>query len=128
MKRMRPASTVTDLLGALSEVVRLRILRLLEVEELSVGEVAKVVQLPQSTVSRHLKVLADGGWLAKRNAGTATLYRLVLDDLSLAARTLWLAVRSQIGEAPEIGEDARRLTGVLAERRLDSQAFFGRVA
>lgn len=127
MKRVRPASTVTELLATLSEVVRLRILRLLEAEELSVGEVAKVVQMPQSTVSRHLKVLADGGWLVKRNAGTATLYRLVMDDLSLAARTLWLAVRSQTGEAPEFAEDVRRLAGVLAERRMDSQAFFGRV-
>lgn len=127
MKRLRPASTVTDLLATLSEVVRLRILRLLEAEELSVGEVAKIVQLPQSTVSRHLKVLADSSWLVKRNAGTATLYRLVMDDLSLPARTLWLAVRSQTADAPEFAEDGQRLAGVLAERRLDSQAFFGRV-
>lgn len=127
MKQKRSASAVTELLGALSEVIRLRILRLLEAEELSVGEVAKVVQLPQSTVSRHLKVLSDGGWLVKRAAGTATLYRLVLDDLAMPARALWVTIRGQMGEG-EFAEDARRLVGVLAERRLDSQAFFGRVA
>src|SRR6185295_836916 len=44
---------VIERLAALGDMIRLRILRMLEVEALSVGEVAKVVQLPQSTVSRH---------------------------------------------------------------------------
>jgi ArsR family transcriptional regulator len=128
MKRRAISIPVTDLIGALSEAIRLRVLRLLEAEELSVGEVAKVVQLPQSTISRHLKTLSDGGWLTKRSAGTATLYRLVLDDMSVGARSLWVAVRSQMDSLPELQEDERRLASVLAERRLDSQAFFGRVA
>jgi ubiquinone/menaquinone biosynthesis C-methylase UbiE/DNA-binding transcriptional ArsR family regulator len=128
MKRTSPAMSIPDLLSALSEMVRLRILRLLEAEELSVGEVARVVQLPQSTVSRHLKVLGDAGCLVRRAAGPAMLYRLVLDDLSGPARALWLAVRAQLTDAPELQEDQRRLEAVLAERRLDSQAFFGRVA
>ncbi len=128
MKHRRHSIQVTDLIAALSEMVRLRVLRLLESEELSVGEVARVVQLPQSTVSRHLKVLSDGGWLTKRSAGTATLYRLVLDDLSMPARSLWLAVRAQMGAEGEHEEDQRRLSAILAERRLDSQTYFGRVA
>ena len=128
MNRESTANSITERLAALGEGIRLRILRLLEVQELSVGEVAKVVQLPQSTVSRHLKVLSDGGWLQKRNQGTATLYRLVLDDLAIQARALWLTVRDQMGLNADITEDACRLAGVLAERRLDSQAFFGRVA
>jgi ubiquinone/menaquinone biosynthesis C-methylase UbiE len=132
MKRSSLTNSLTDRLAALGEVVRLRMLRVLEREELSVGEVAKVVQLPQSTVSRHLKVLADGGWVAKRTEGTATYYRVVLDDLPVENRALWMAVREQLGGAgaggAELAEDGRRLTAVLAERREDSQAFFGRVA
>ncbi len=140
-------SPVTERLAALSERVRLRILRILEIEELSVGEVASVVQLPQSTVSRHLKVLAEGGggggggtsgggWLVRRNEGTQTLYRLVLDDLPLESRALWLVVKDQlIGVAggansvsdPELDEDLRRLRAVIEERRTDSESFFGRV-
>lgn len=127
MKRSASIS-VTDRLAALGEMVRLRVLRLLEAEELSVGEVAQVVQLPQSTVSRHLKVLADGGWIARRNEGTATLYRLVLDDLAPQARALWCAVRDQMGASPELEEDSRRLRAVLDERKTDSQTFFGRVS
>lgn len=127
MKRVNDLNMVTERLAALAEPIRLRIARLLEAEELTVGEVAKIVQLPQSTVSRHLKILAEGGWLARRSAATATLYRLVLDDLPPESRSLWITVRGQMTETPDLAEDGRRLAAVLAERRLDSQAFFGRV-
>lgn len=128
MNRKTATHSITDRLAALGEAIRLRILRLLEAQELSVGEVAKVVQLPQSTVSRHLKILLDGGWLERRSHGTATYYRLVLDDLAPPLRALWVTVRDQMGQGEDVAGDSRRLKGVLAERTLDSQAFFGRVA
>lgn len=128
MKRSPATTPLTDRLVALSEMLRLRICRLLEQLELSVGEVAKVVQLPQSTVSRHLKVLADAGWLQKRAEGTATMYRLLLDDLEAPARALWQTIRGQLEGDLLVAEDLRRLGAVLAERRTDSLAFFGRVA
>lgn len=126
MKQARSIPPITDRLAALGESVRLRVLRLLEREELAVGEVAKVLQMPQSTVSRHLKVLADAQWVRKRTEGTATYYRLVLEDLHEPSRALWLAVREHTGA--DQAEDLRRLAAVLAERREDSQAYFGRVA
>ena len=46
-------------MDALADPTRLRLMRLLEREELGVAELCDVVQMPQSTVSRHLKVLAD---------------------------------------------------------------------
>jgi SAM-dependent methyltransferase/DNA-binding transcriptional ArsR family regulator len=119
--------TIAETLAPLSEPVRLRLLRVLELEELSVGELASVVQVPQSTVSRHLKILSDTAWLARRTAGTATLYRLVLDDLPPSARAVWVAIRSQFSGSPAQEEDDRRLQAVLLERRMDSQSFFGRV-
>ena len=134
MKRRTSSNPVTERLAALSDSVRLRVLRLLEREELAVGEVARVVQLPQSTVSRHLKVLADGGWIAKRTEGTAAFYRLTIDDLPTSSRGLWLAVRDLIKspDAKKSGmdgeEDLRRLASVLAERREDSLGYFGRLA
>jgi SAM-dependent methyltransferase len=120
-------SHITDKLSDLSDIVRLRILRVLETEELSVGEVGAVVQLPQSTVSRQLKVLAEGGWITRRAAGPASLFRLVLDDLSIERRQLWVLVRGQVDDATT-ASDASRLRDVLTHRRLDSQAFFGRAA
>ncbi|MEL6330583.1 MAG: metalloregulator ArsR/SmtB family transcription factor [Planctomycetota bacterium] len=119
---------IVDRLSALGDGVRLRILRVLEAEELSVGEVGDVLQLPQSTVSRHLKILAEGGWLAKRSSGPASYYRLFRDDLDAHSRTLWAAVHAQFGSSATLQEDDRRLRDVLASRRTDSLAFFGRVA
>jgi ArsR family transcriptional regulator len=114
--------------------MRLRILRLLEREELAVGEVAKVVQLPQSTVSRHLKALSESGWIAKRAEGPAAFYRLTPDELPASSRGLWVAVRELMRSQDtrksgvEGDEDARRLASVLAERREDSFGYFGRLA
>jgi len=127
MKRSASSTSLTDRLAALSEPLRLRICRLLERQELSVGEVAKVVQLPQSTISRHLKVLAAAEWVQKRAEGTATLYRLLLDDLPAEARALWLPIRDQVDADATSEEDLRRLDAVLAERRTDSLSFFGRL-
>lgn len=127
MKRSPASHPVTERLAALSEMIRLRICRLLEREELSVGEVARIVQLPQSTVSRHLKLLSDGEWLVKRAERTATMYRFVLDDLAPEQRALWLTVRDQLGDGPELREDTRRLETVLRERQADAREFFGRV-
>lgn len=128
MKRETSHYRTESLLGSLADRVRLRLALVLEQEELSVGELARVVQLPQSTVSRNLKVLSEAGWLVKRSAGPATLYRLVLDDLSQPARAIWIVVRDQPDHAAQRTEDVRRMRDVLAERRLDSQAFFNQVA
>lgn len=124
MKTRQP-TPILDQLASLGDAARLRLLRLVEGQELSVGEIAKVVQLPQSTVSRHLKTLADAGWLVRRQEGTASLFSLVPDELAPEARSLWSAVRER---TPHAGEDGRRLKSVLAERRTDSLAFFGKVA
>lgn len=130
MKRSPASIPLADRLAALSEPLRLRLARVLAAHEMSVGEISRVVQLAQSTVSRHLKVLLDAGWLEKRADGTATLYRLVLDDLNADARAIWVAVRDQMEHAqdPVNAEDDRRVRTVLAERRTDSVSFFGRVA
>src|SRR5947209_16287834 len=63
---------------SLADPTRLRLLRLLERHELGVVELCDVLQLPQSTVSRHLKVLSDQGWTDSRRQGTTNLYRTVL--------------------------------------------------
>lgn len=128
MKRSASTSPLTDRLVALSEPLRLRLCRLLDSHELTVGELSRVIQHPQSTVSRHLKVLADTGFLQKRAEGTATLYRLVLDDLDPPARELWRAVSQQLDGDVTAEDDLRRAKTILAERSTDSLWFFGRVA
>src|SRR5438045_7231511 len=58
-------------MGSLADSTRLRLLRVLERHELGVVELCDVLQMPQSTVSRHLKVLADEKWVSSRRQGTA---------------------------------------------------------
>lgn len=80
--------------------------------------------MPQSTVSRHLKVLADDGWVISRAEGTSRLYQLPGADLDPAARRLWQVVREQAAATPAAIRDAGRLRGVLAERRTRAEEFF----
>lgn len=114
-------------LTTLGDLARVRVLRLLDGRELSVGELARAMQLPQSTVSRHLKVLLDSHWVSKRSEGTASLYRMASDELEPGARDLWALTRTQLGEVPTLQEDDARLEAVLSERRTDSKTFFGRI-
>ncbi|MCE9620544.1 MAG: metalloregulator ArsR/SmtB family transcription factor [Planctomycetes bacterium] len=115
-------------LAALGDVVRLRMLRLLAEEELSVGELARILQVPQSTASRHLKPLLDGGWIARRSEGTAGLYRMATSTMPDDSKALWEVARQGIQSHPEVVQDRERLASVLSSRRVDSEAFFGRVA
>src|SRR3954469_9520612 len=82
-------------MDSLADTARLRLLRLLERQELGVAELCDVLQMPQSTVSRHLKVLADQRWVRSRKEGTNHLYRTILEELEPAARKLWLLAREQ---------------------------------
>ena len=82
---------ILDHLSALADTTRSRILLLLERRELSVSEICAVTQLPQSTISRHLKALADSGWVSSRGEGTSNVYTMTR-DLDTPARRLWLLV------------------------------------
>jgi len=117
---------ILDDLAALSDLVRSRMLVVLERNELTVTELCSVLQLPQSTVSRHLKVLGDAGWVASRKDGTSRFYTLSPRDP--APRKLWTVVRDHVAALPSAAQDARRLASVLARRRTASQEFFASAA
>ncbi|MCC6508207.1 MAG: metalloregulator ArsR/SmtB family transcription factor [Pirellulaceae bacterium] len=105
-----------DWLQTLADPTRVRLLRLLDREELSVTELCTVLQLPQSTVSRHLKLLVGEEWLASRRDGNNHLYRVELTSWSDARSDLWSWVRQQASDVTTTQLDDRRLEQVLAER------------
>ncbi|MBM4267688.1 MAG: metalloregulator ArsR/SmtB family transcription factor [Deltaproteobacteria bacterium] len=111
-------------MSSLADPTRARALRLVESHELSVAELCSILQAPQSTVSRHLKVLSDEGWVAARPEGTSRLYRMSGETLDPAARRLWSLLREQAAGTVLAEQDDQRLQSVLAERRTQSQAFF----
>ncbi|MBZ4422971.1 metalloregulator ArsR/SmtB family transcription factor [Myxococcus sp. RHSTA-1-4] len=125
---MNTAPAILGWMTSLADPTRVRLLRLVERHELTVVELCAVLQLPQSTVSRHLKVLADDGWVDWRPEGTSRLYHMALDGLPPAARRLWMLTREQMSQAISAEQDDQRLASVLAERQSRSQAFFSSAA
>jgi ArsR family transcriptional regulator len=117
--------TVTRDLSVLSEAVRIRILALLEREELGVGELCRVVQLPQSTVSRHLKVLQVAGWIRRRAEGTNGMFRVDPQAVDPVGWRLWEVVREAWLPSRQWEEDQVRLAALLASRT-EAASFFGR--
>jgi SAM-dependent methyltransferase len=117
---------VFDRLQTLGDETRARLLLLLEDHEMTVSELCAVVQLPQSTVSRHLKVLLEDGWLRSRAAGTSRHYRVA--ELDGSAAELWRVVRQPASASAAAAADAERVRVVLAGRRETSRAFFSDVA
>src|SRR5260370_10203726 len=122
-----PAAIFGDL-TALSDATRSRMLLILEGEELPVSELCAVLQLPQSTVSRHLKTLADANWVSSRRDGTSRYYTLALDERDAHTRRLWALLREQIAATAGADQDARRLKSVLGRRQTKSEEFFASAA
>jgi SAM-dependent methyltransferase len=115
-------------MDCLADPMRLRLLRILERHELGVADLCDVLQSPQSTVSRHLKLLLDQGWVQSRRQGTNHLYEMILDELAPAARKLWLLAREQMETWATLSQDELRLQRRLAQRENDSQSFFAGAA
>src|SRR4051812_27072136 len=93
---------------ALADPTRSRLLLALERNELTVNELRSILQLPQSTISRHLKMLAAEGWAEARASGTSRHYRLASETLDPASRRLWHIVRDEILHTSAAEHDARR--------------------
>ena len=115
---------VLDRLSILADRTRSRILLLLDRNELTVGELCTILQLPQSTVSRHLKTLADDGWLMARGEATTRFYKLVASRLDDDTKDLWALLRAKMAGSASAKQDVQRAEGVLAKRRDKALVFF----
>ncbi len=115
-------------LSALADPIRCRALLLLSSQELTVSEICAVLQLPQSTVSRHLKVLADDGWIAVRPEGTSRFYSAAVDESDPMAHRLWDLVGDEMAGSPAAEQDQLRLESILSRRRSRSLEFFSSAA
>ena len=128
MDELASPPPLSHALQLLAEPVRVRLIDVLADEELSVGELTRILGLPQPTISRHLKTLQLAGWLQRKTLGTTTLTRLDPTHLSESAATLIRLVRDDPARAGEREADRERLALVVAERDSDPAMFFSRVA
>ncbi len=107
-------SGASHLFRTLSDGTRIRLLALLETEELTVAELAAVTQLAQPRVSTHLSRLKELDLVRDRRAGVSAYYRFNLDaDADLLG--LWQSLR-QATIDPLLNDDRTRLPSVLARR------------
>jgi ArsR family transcriptional regulator len=108
-------------LRVLADVSRLRLLLLLEREELSVAELQEILAMGQSRISTHLAQLKQAGLVEDRKQGKNSLYRLKdrewVDLLAAAAK-----------EVPEAADDAKALQLVLEKRRDKVRGYFDELA
>lgn len=124
-------NAVPDLLTsleALAEPSRLRLLRLVDREELTVGDLARCTGLSQSSVSRHLVPLRVAGFVTERGEGVRSFVRRA-DDSPAETRAVFDAVLASV-RSPSFGhaDDLRSLETLRAERDRDHEAVFDRLA
>ena len=105
-------------LKVFADATRVRLLALLEGEELTVAELSAITQLAQPRVSTHLAKLKEAGLVRDRRAGVSAYYRF--DDAALdpAQRALWQSI-STGSDDPLLRQDAERVAAVLATRAAD---------
>ncbi len=117
---------VTEILQVLSDTTRLRLLRLLAGEELSVAELQEILEMGQSRISSHLSQIRRHGLLSDRKDGKKTYYSLLLGD-SPRLDLIRVAIREDLEE--EFWESDRTgLTRVIDRRRRESERYFDEVA
>jgi ubiquinone/menaquinone biosynthesis C-methylase UbiE len=110
----------------LADPTRIRILFLLEREELAVQELMEVLGMAQSRVSRHLGILRAAGLLQDRRDGTFVLYRFTLPEDG-DWREAWKLVSRSLGEDATTDRDLAALARVLEARASRSHSFFDSV-
>jgi ArsR family transcriptional regulator len=119
-------STTLKSLRALSDPTRLRIVALLEKEELSVNELQEITRMGQSRISTHLGLLLDSGLVESRREGKRTFYKLT-SRTNGEREFIQLAIRGA-KELPENGGDQINLKRILSRRREQAQLYFNQIA
>ena len=120
-------SSTLKSLRALADPTRLRIIALLERDELSVNELQEITRMGQSRISTHLGLLQDAGLLQSRRDGKRTFYKWRDDADAVAREFIQLAVRGA-KETDEQSADQLNLKRILARRNELAQVYFNHVA
>jgi len=121
------ASTLKNL-RLLADPSRLRILLLLEREELSVAELQEILGMGQSRISTHLAQLKNAGLVEDRRTGKSILYRLKSGVDSNGFSQMLAVLRQAAAEIPEAEHDSEALHLALRRRQDKMRAYFDELA
>jgi ArsR family transcriptional regulator len=120
-------SSILKALRALSDATRLRIIALLEKDELSVHEFQEITGMGQSRISTHLGLLQSAGLVQSRREGKRTFYRLAQAAQEERKDFLKLAIQGA-RELPDHSADQINLKRLLKRRQQKAQVYFNQVA
>jgi ArsR family transcriptional regulator len=120
-------SSTLKSLRALSDPTRLRIVALLEKEELSVNELQEITRLGQSRISTHLGLLQESSLVQSRREGKRTYYKLNERADAVTSEFIQLAIRGA-KEMPGYSADQINLRRILGRRKEQAQVYFNQVA
>lgn len=123
---MSEAGELQKVFKTLADPTRVRILRLLQAEELMVQELMEVLGMAQSRVSRHLAILREASLLLDRRDGTYVFYRFAPPPEG-PWRDAWALVQRNLAGDPTIQRDDAALLGVIDARAERSRSFFDAV-
>ena len=113
------------LFKALGDETRIRILNLLLRHELNVNELVHILEMGQSRISRHLKILSDCGLVSSRRDGLWVFYAAETEGREAA---FLVTVQDILEEEPHRGRDAGRSEGLQKENREAVTHFFDEIA
>jgi ArsR family transcriptional regulator len=111
---MSGLSQTVELLNLLGDSTRVRLLSVLSGHELSVAELVRITDLPQSRVSTHLRKLRAEGLVSDRRSGSSTYYTLH-DEMGVAASDVWGLLRGHLDDAV-LDADTKRRAAVMRAR------------
>jgi ubiquinone/menaquinone biosynthesis C-methylase UbiE len=115
----------TKAMRLLTDPARLRIVLLIEQEELSVAEIQEILSMGQSRISTHLSQLKAAGLLEDRRSGKNVLYRL---QNAAQWQDLLPLLHRAAEEVPEAKNDRRALDLILRKRQDKTRAYFDSLA
>jgi len=110
----------------LADSTRLRLLRVLRQGDFTVQDLMQILDMGQSRISRHLKLMTDAGLLQVEKQGTWHYYRLSLEEALF--KDLWCSIEPRLVELKNQEQDAFGLVQVMSDRRKRNQDFFNRHA
>lgn len=114
------------LLKILADSTRLRLLRILRQGDFTVQDLMHILDMGQSRISRHLKLMTDAGLLQIEKQGTWHYYRLSLEEGLF--KDLWGSLEPRLASLEGQEQDAFGVVQVMSDRRKRNQDFFNRHA
>lgn len=115
-----------SLFKILADSTRLRLLRILRQGDFTVQDLMQILDMGQSRISRHLKLMSDAGLLQVEKQGTWHYYRLCLEEGLL--RDIWSSLEPRLADLEGQERDALGVLQVMSERRKRNQEFFNQHA